>query len=89
MADADDETRITLRLPARLRDELTLAASKSGRSMNGEIIDRLVRSLNFEQEYGDFEQVMRSVWDDIEDIKGKVSILWAEYRGVDPYNVDK
>lgn len=40
MAD-DEEIRITLRLPARLRDQLADKANENVRSMNGEIISRL------------------------------------------------
>jgi hypothetical protein len=36
-----DEVRITLRLPARLRDRLSHAAEMNSRSMNGEIVERL------------------------------------------------
>ena len=35
------ETRITLRLPVVLRDDLTESAAKHSRSMNGEIVHRL------------------------------------------------
>jgi predicted HicB family RNase H-like nuclease len=38
------ETRITLRLPAPLRDRLSKAATETNRSMNGEIISRLEES---------------------------------------------
>lgn len=41
MSAADEEVRITLRLPALLRDRLATAATDSGRSMNGEIVLRL------------------------------------------------
>lgn len=37
----DDEVRITLRLPASLRDRLTESAGQRSRSMNGEIVSRL------------------------------------------------
>jgi hypothetical protein len=65
MAD-DDEIRITLRLPASLRDGLQKAAEANARSMNGEIVARLrhfnelweenseLRSrLRFEASFGD------------------------------------
>lgn len=41
MAKIDDEVRITLRLPANLRDRLTDETRKSGRSMNAEIVAQL------------------------------------------------
>ena len=40
----NDEARITLRLPERLRDRLKAASLQSGRSMNNEIVDRLDQS---------------------------------------------
>lgn len=44
MEDGDDEVRITLRLPAKLRDKLTDGAADNSRSMNGEIVARLQES---------------------------------------------
>ncbi|MDR7034520.1 Arc family DNA-binding protein [Mesorhizobium sp. BE184] len=41
MTDDDAEIRITLRLPAKLRDRLEYSAGMNSRSMNGEIVDRL------------------------------------------------
>lgn len=41
MPTDDDEIRITLRLPAPLRDRLKKAADSTNRSMNAEIISRL------------------------------------------------
>ena len=41
MTDETSEVRITLRLPAGLRDSLAEAADKHSRSMNGEIVTRL------------------------------------------------
>lgn len=38
---AEEEVRITLRLPISVRDQLLLAAETSSRSMNGEIVERL------------------------------------------------
>ncbi len=38
---SDEEVRITLRLPARLRDRLQASAEETSRSMNGEIVARL------------------------------------------------
>ncbi|MBN8998866.1 MAG: Arc family DNA-binding protein, partial [Rhizobiales bacterium] len=45
MANGGDEIRLTLRLPAELRDRLATSAERSSRSMNGEIVSRLERSL--------------------------------------------
>jgi hypothetical protein len=49
MNDAS-ETRITLRLPAWLRDDLAASAERTNRSMNGEIVDRLIDSIEMRQD---------------------------------------
>lgn len=46
----NDEVRITLRLTEGLRDELKEASDASGRSMNAEILHRLDRSLQWEED---------------------------------------
>ncbi|MEP9370483.1 Arc family DNA-binding protein [Mesorhizobium sp. KR1-2] len=52
----DDEVRITLRLPARLRDALIKSANESSRSMNGEIVNRLDESLGIERAEASFHR---------------------------------
>ncbi|NEJ57493.1 Arc family DNA-binding protein [Rhizobium ruizarguesonis] len=41
MTDGADEVRLTLRLPTKLRDQITRDAAESGRSLNAEIVKRL------------------------------------------------
>lgn len=50
MHDEQPEVRITLRLPEDLRDALTKKASENARSMNGEILARLLVSIISEKE---------------------------------------
>lgn len=47
--EEDSEVRITLRLPASLRDSLTASADANSRSMNGEIVSRLSDSFDEER----------------------------------------
>ncbi|MBY3597543.1 Arc family DNA-binding protein [Rhizobium bangladeshense] len=46
----NDEVRITLRLTEGMRDELKSASVASGRSMNAEILHRLERALQWEED---------------------------------------
>src|SRR5690606_34839340 len=46
MHDNDQTVRVTLRIPADLHEKLTATASKSNRSMNAEIVERLESSLS-------------------------------------------
>ncbi|MBB4003238.1 Arc family DNA-binding protein [Aurantimonas endophytica] len=43
MAAEDDEVRVTLRLPARLRDRIKAFADRHNRSLNGQIVDSLTQ----------------------------------------------
>lgn len=45
MSASDEEVRLTLRLPASLRDRIAKEAEKSGRSMNGEMVYRLEKTI--------------------------------------------
>ena len=77
----DEEIRITLRMPANLRDRLTREAASSGRSMNGEIVHRLEKTLEDEDAVG-------QLWGKVEALEEQVGVLWSVYRGRDPYNDD-
>lgn len=48
MAKQDDYIKTALRLPSDLHSRIQLAAEKSGRSMNSEIVERLARSIDGE-----------------------------------------
>ena len=70
---ARQDPQLKLRLPEDLKDKIAKAAEKSGRSMNAEIVSRLEQSIDFEDEYGDLETVMREIWDDIDKLKAQVT----------------
>ncbi|MDX0849379.1 Arc family DNA-binding protein [Sinorhizobium medicae] len=55
MNEDAEEVRLTLRLPASLRDRLTKEASISGRSLNAEMVFRLEISADVERVLKDFE----------------------------------
>lgn len=69
---ARQDPQIKLRLPDELKNKISSAAEKNGRSMNAEILSRLELSIDFEDEYGTIEEVMREVWNDIEKLKTTV-----------------
>lgn len=85
MATADEEVRITLRLPASLRDRLTEAASDSGRSMNGEIVSRLEDSLDGEEKLwrvvGALEDKVEEVLKRLDDMEPEVKTMWSKFEG--------
>lgn len=72
---AKDLDKFVLRLPEGLREKLKTIADRNGRSMNAEIVARLERSIDFEDEYGSLEAVMIDVWKDIDDLKAHVDEL--------------
>lgn len=55
MNEDSGEVRLTLRLPASLRDRLTKEASMSGRSLNAEMVFRLEISADVDRLLKDFE----------------------------------
>ncbi|NDW07458.1 Arc family DNA-binding protein [Jiella pacifica] len=51
---ADEEIRMTLRLPVQLRDRISAAAAVRNRSMNGEIVARLESRIEPDEQDGSF-----------------------------------
>lgn len=49
--------KFVLRLPDGMRDRISLAAEKSYRSMNGEIIARIANSLDLEARYEEMRKM--------------------------------
>lgn len=80
MSAGDDEVRITLRLPALLRDHLAKAAGESGRSMNGEIVVRLEDSFSGEEKLWDevnrISEAVESLSKKIDTMEPRVRSLW-------------
>ncbi|QNQ40602.1 Arc family DNA-binding protein [Brucella intermedia] len=88
MVDDPEEVRLTLRLPASLRDKIAALSKESGRSLNAEIVSMLERSIGVESEYGPLDQVIGEIWQAIEKLQQDIYPLAATYHGRDPYNDD-
>jgi len=83
MVDDPEEVRLTLRLPAPLRDKLSALSKESGRSLNAEIVSMLERSVGVESEYGPLDQVIGEIWQAIESLQSEVTAI---NRGGDLWN---
>lgn len=85
MADVTDEIRLTLRMPASLRDRIASEIGKTGRSLNAEIVQRLEES--FREEEGLWDEVNRiseivdPMQDKFKDLSKKVDALWDKFGG--------
>ena len=77
---AEEEVRLTLRLPEAVRDRLVIKAKENGRSLNAEMVSRLERTIDEEDTYvniyeyaGELEQriekIERKLWEHDEAIK--------------------
>lgn len=82
----DNEVRITLRLPQRLRDVLNQEIKITGRSMNAEIIDRLdksfkkdVSNLTTGDLFSQFEELDDDVTQRLEKVEQKIRELEAKF----------
>lgn len=79
--DDDSEVRITLRLPAKLRDRLSASADANSRSMNGEIVERLDWSLDrATDEIANLTQQLLDAEDQISKVSRENSNLQFELR---------
>lgn len=80
MSESDEEVRITLRLPARLRDKINGEIRTSGRSMNAEIVKRLEDSFDETQALWDQSNHLEESVDELkrqfDTLQKKVSELW-------------
>ncbi|WP_080582732.1 Arc family DNA-binding protein [Sinorhizobium fredii] len=79
MSDDQEEVRLTLRLPAGLRDRLTWEASTSGRSLNGEMVYRLEKSLVDADQAEPAERVAE-LWQRIEKLEGDVEFFQNHFE---------
>ncbi|EJC77675.1 Arc-like DNA binding domain protein [Rhizobium leguminosarum bv. trifolii WSM2012] len=61
MNGESEEVRLTLRMPAALRDQLTEGAAKVGRSLNAEIVARLENSENVSGFLEDFQRAKERI----------------------------
>ena len=73
-----DIVQIGVRLEERLRRRLERAASQSGQSMNAEIVERLKRS--FQSDEDKISLIARAIVDTYPDIANRIEELFAEAR---------
>ena len=85
-----------LNIPVSLKDRLSEAAERSGRSLTSEIVTRLEASISMSDEGGldftleSFEQfILEAIENETSDLRQKVRELEYIATGRDPYNVNK
>ena len=71
MNDSRVQDKFVLRLPDGLRPEIAAVASRNQRSMNGEIIIRLERSLSLERVLDQKNRVIAQLLDRITELEAK------------------
>lgn len=71
MNDSRVQDKFVIRLPAGLRPEIAAVASRNQRSMNGEIINRLVRSLTLEMVLDQKNRVIAQLLNRITELEAK------------------
>ncbi|MBM1189282.1 Arc family DNA-binding protein [Pseudomonas lundensis] len=71
MNDSRVQDKFVIRLPDGLRPEIAAVASRNHRSMNGEIIIRLERSLSLERVLDQKNRVIAQLLDRITELEAK------------------
>ena len=71
MNDFRVQDKFVIRLPDGLRPEIAAVASRNHRSMNGEIINRLERSLSLERVLDQKNRVIAQLLDRITELEAK------------------
>ena len=71
MNDFRVQDKFVIRLPDGLRPEIAAVASRNHRSMNGEIIHRLERSLSLERVLDQKNRVITQLLDRITELEAK------------------
>lgn len=61
-APSRDLDKFVLRLPSGMRDEIAAAATKSGRSMNAEIVHRIESSISLEARVAALDEQTQRLW---------------------------
>ncbi|WP_052316164.1 Arc family DNA-binding protein [Sinorhizobium fredii] len=79
MSEDLEEVRLTLRLPASLRDQLTQEATNSGRSLNAEMVQRLEKSLVEADQMPDPGARVEELWRRFAGIEAKLELLEREF----------
>ncbi|QFI65226.1 Arc family DNA-binding protein [Sinorhizobium alkalisoli] len=75
MNDGSEEVRLTLRMPATIRDHLVDEAAKVGRSLNAEIVARLENSENVSGFLEDFRLAKERILHQQELAKGHEQMI--------------
>lgn len=85
MTDLTDEIRLTLRMPANLRDRIASESSKTGRSLNAEIVQRLEESFREEEglwaEVNRLTDVVGELQRTLDRVAPRADELWSRYQG--------
>ena len=91
----EPHTSFKLNIPLSLKDRLSEAAERSGRSLTSEIITRLQASLSLADDNGfdfTYEAMERMILDIVargtEELEGRVHTLEEIAKGRDPHNRD-
>ena len=71
MRDSREQDKFVIRLPDGLRPEIASVASRNQRSMNGEIINRLERSLSLELVLDEKNRVITQLLNRISDLEAQ------------------
>lgn len=73
MSDSRVQDKFVIRLPDGLRPEIATVASRNHRSMNGEIINRLERSLSLELVLDEKNNVITQLLNRIAELEAQAS----------------
>lgn len=69
MSADNEEVRLTLRLPASLRDRIAKEADKSGRSMNGEMVYRLEKTITDDDTVSRLDTEVAELWQKVDEME--------------------
>ena len=73
MRDSREQDKFVIRLPDGLRPEIASVASRNQRSMNGEIINRLERSLTLELALDEKRKIINQLLNRIAELEAKAN----------------
>jgi hypothetical protein len=86
MTDEDDEVRLTLRLPKKLRNQMMSLAIDNGRSLNAEMVHRLEQAVANSDSVAQLEEQLGELWRKFEDIERRV---WEHDEMLRPGRYDR
>ncbi|PRW96442.1 DNA-binding protein [Pseudomonas fragi] len=73
MRDSREQDKFVIRLPDGLRPEIAAVAYRNQRSMNGEIINRLERSLTLELALDEKRKIINQLLNRIAELEAKAN----------------